>query len=538
MPSCVMVIYSMSQNSVDSSNLFVEKEKLFISSSKFGSSDELLKRVREFYNGRGYGISIRNSKKDKFFTLQCDRGGSYRDVRGIEDKRKKDTATRLVNYPSLPAISRTIYNVKKQIQRETLGNRSEIGALFEELQKENYIWALNAFNEILGHGKQPLVIMSDRELALMNAITSVFPSTINLLCVWHIEKNVVANCKKYFKRAEDFEMFMLSWKNVVYSTTEAIFWNNLAEFESIYNNKKDAIEYIRNTWLPWKEKFVSPWTDKYLHFRNRASSRAEGAHSKLKMYLQNSTSGFQKVKEKFCLAVEHEFNEIKVKLASEKIQVPHCCNIPVYRDILYRVSQFALKEISEQYQKMKKGIMTPCTGHLMATMGLPCAHKMVEFIDLAIPLELIHPQWRIDTFSLNSEVDQHNETEEATKFHNLLEELYSKYQVWPLNKKQSATSVITKLVNESNTYFEPMIHRPKGRPPKSKKKKGKGITSTTRDPSRFEYVESSRSQNPSSVGCFFQRSNEAGDEVSNTDDENIMFGLNLYPDLSSGIFYH
>ncbi|XP_071735211.1 PKS-NRPS hybrid synthetase cheA-like [Rutidosis leptorrhynchoides] len=405
-------------------------------------------------------------------------------------------------------------------------------AFLDREDEENYTWALNVFKDIIGHENHPLVIMTDRELALMNAISNVFPSTTNLLCVWHIEKNVVANCKKYFVHAEDFDLFMLSWKNVVYSTTEAIFLNNWAEFEFTYTNKKDAIEYIRNIWLSWKEKFVSPWTEIFLHFHNRASSRAEGAHSKLKMYLQNSTGGFQMVKEKICLAVEHEFNELKVKVASQKIQVPKYCNNPVYRDLLYRVSQFALKEISNQYEKMKKGTMNPCTGHLMATMGLPCAHKMKESKENVISLKLIHPQWRIDTFPLNLEDDRHTEDNEIKAFRNLLDELYLKYQEWPRNKKEVASSMITKLVNQSDTYFEPIIQKLKGRPPKSKKKKGKGITSTARDPSRFEYVESSRSQNPSSSTCIFQGSNN----VSIIHHKNNIIDLNVYPDLSSDIF--
>ena len=84
-----------------------------------------------------------------------------------------------------------------------------------------------------------------------------------------------------------------------------------------YQTKKVAIEYIKKTWLSWKEKFVSAWTENYLHFGNRSSSRAEGAHAKLKQYLQVSTGGFQDVTKKICLAIKHEFNEIKVKLASE-----------------------------------------------------------------------------------------------------------------------------------------------------------------------------------------------------------------------------
>ena len=41
----------------------------------------------------------------------------------------------------------------------------------------------------------PTVIVSDRDLALMNAIKFVFPEACNLLCRFHINKNVKAKCK-------------------------------------------------------------------------------------------------------------------------------------------------------------------------------------------------------------------------------------------------------------------------------------------------------------------------------------------------------
>ena len=49
--------------------------------------------------------------------------------------------------------------------------------------------------------------------------------------------------------------------------------------------------------------------------------------------------------------------------------------------------------------------------------------------------------------------------------------------------EKHALLVITKLVNQSVTIFEPMIQWPKGRPPNTKKKTV--ITSMTRDHSRF-----------------------------------------------------
>ncbi|GJR45584.1 hypothetical protein Tco_1313687 [Tanacetum coccineum] len=117
-------------------------------------------------------------------------------------------------------------------------------------------------------------------------------------------------------------------------------------------------------------------------------------------------------------------------------------------------------------------------------MGLPCAHKIKSLQRSTLSLDLIHPQWRIGSLSLNPEDDLPND--DANKFSKLLNELCLKYQEWPLSQKEFATSMITKLVNQNDIFFEPVIQRPRGRPPKSKKKRG--ITSTTRDPSRFEFL--------------------------------------------------
>ena len=41
------------------------------------------------------------------------------------------------------------------------------------------------------------VIVTDRDLALMNVVKIVFPESTNLLCRFHIDKNVKANVKPW-----------------------------------------------------------------------------------------------------------------------------------------------------------------------------------------------------------------------------------------------------------------------------------------------------------------------------------------------------
>ncbi|XP_028121044.1 uncharacterized protein LOC114318370 [Camellia sinensis] len=54
-------------------------------------------------------------------------------------------------------------------------------------KEDNYTWALGILRNVMDENALPSIIVIDRELALMNAICTVFPGTTNLLCRWHIE---------------------------------------------------------------------------------------------------------------------------------------------------------------------------------------------------------------------------------------------------------------------------------------------------------------------------------------------------------------
>lgn len=80
------------------------------------------------------------------------------------------------------------------------------------------------FSKLLRNGNHPLIIITDRELALMKAIHALFPMTPNLLCIWRIEKNVFAHYKGHKREInqtlQSVNLHILRWwrrwlKNVV-----------------------------------------------------------------------------------------------------------------------------------------------------------------------------------------------------------------------------------------------------------------------------------------------------------------------------------
>lgn len=93
---------------------------------------------------------------------------------------------------------------------------------------EDYEWALRAFQRLVGDHFRPKTIVTDRALALVNSIASVFPSSRHVLCAWHVAKNIAANCKALFPVRADgatstmtWEEFSLEWSRLVTQTLDA-----------------------------------------------------------------------------------------------------------------------------------------------------------------------------------------------------------------------------------------------------------------------------------------------------------------------------
>lgn len=68
--------------------------------------------------------------------------------------------------------------------------------------EDNFKWALDVLRGIMDDSILPHVIVTDRDLALMNAISQVFSTTTHLLYRWHINKNALAKYNKLFSTNE------------------------------------------------------------------------------------------------------------------------------------------------------------------------------------------------------------------------------------------------------------------------------------------------------------------------------------------------
>jgi MULE transposase domain len=262
----------------------------------------------------------------------------------------------------------------------------------------DYIWAMEQLQKAFPPNVQSSVMVMDRELALMNAIHHVFPETHRLLCICHIEKNVLVHTSKEFGKAEDRDMFMKAWSDVVSSDTEEVYEKRWAMLESIFEDSVPGlVSYIRNTWLDlWKRLFIRAYTNKYLHFGNRVTSRVEGAHSTLKSYLQISTGDLKSVFDKITIMLTNQHAEYDGAIAHNRTRTPHTTNNPFYSQLLGRISNYTLGQLwNQRYRLTNIDSLTKCTGRFSNSMGLPCAHTIQSRLheNGYLTIDDIHPHW-------------------------------------------------------------------------------------------------------------------------------------------------
>ncbi|XP_006579129.1 protein FAR1-RELATED SEQUENCE 5-like [Glycine max] len=132
----------------------------------------------------------------------------------------------------------------------------------EHLSKD--VWALERFRRLfLKRDALPRVIVTDRDLALMNAVKVVFPKSMNLLCQFHIDKDVKAKCKTLVGKKNALDYVMEAWESLVDCPFEQQFDDCLKKFEVDCSPWPMFFDYVNQTWvIPHKERFVKAWTNK------------------------------------------------------------------------------------------------------------------------------------------------------------------------------------------------------------------------------------------------------------------------------------
>ena len=235
-------------------------------------------------------------------------------------------------------------------------------------QESDYMWAIDCFRGICdANGISPDVIVTDRELALMNAIGRIFPEAGNLLCLWHINKNIAARFKALFS-GEKWEVWIKQWKFATSMPTSEEFdaaIKDLFEREE-YATPPAMQAYIEQTWLPLRTHFARAWTMRYRHLGHTVTSRVESAHSRLKGFISLSTGDLFTASQQIIAGHRAEIRDISETIYRQMQRVHPLYSNAIYRLVVNKVSWHALRLTAEQL-RLARGCTTNPQPHRQAS---------------------------------------------------------------------------------------------------------------------------------------------------------------------------
>lgn len=240
-------------------------------------------------------------------------------------------------------------------------------------------------------------------MALRNAIAEHFPNATANFCIWHIDHNIVTNCKRAFASdKEKWSNFIKQWHQVVYARDEASYKTQWALLHKQLSDHAKVVKYLMKHILPLRTKFMTAWAGRTPHLGNMVSSRGESAHSWLKSHFNSSRVDFATLFHLIASAVDHRLDTILHSLAVEETQGLAC--LPnAFKSLHTKISVHALKQAVDQYnqylgmKKKKPEEIKPCTGTLRAGMGIPCKHRINEIMEAKgeITASEFHLQWQL-----------------------------------------------------------------------------------------------------------------------------------------------
>jgi hypothetical protein len=255
------------------------------------------------------------------------------------------------------------------------------------------------------------VLVTDREIALMSTIEEVFTSSKNLLCIWHINKNILAHIKGTFACSEEVDDFMRSWNIVCKSNSQQKYEDNWERMKSSFHPSSVEIRYVERTWIqPHWEKFIAYWTDRYHHFGTTTTSRLEGAHSRLKRYILKSTGDLMTVFYSMHKAFNDKHVLFQKTLSNERLRALNSLKDPIFFNVQIAVSRFALLKTLDELKKLRLARSSPtnqgigiCTNVMKRSLGIPCVHLLARLSpDEKLTMRHFHSQWWLVASNENS----------------------------------------------------------------------------------------------------------------------------------------
>jgi hypothetical protein len=183
----------------------------------------------------------------------------------------------------------------------------------------------------------PTIFVTDGNPHVITAMYRVFPEANYILCIWHVNGNIQTRILPVIRRAYDrsdnidiiifidetWNAFKNDWMEAISALTETkweLRWNAFCDKYS--EDYPIMIDYMTDEVIgPFKRKIVRYYTDRYIHWGVRVSSRVKAGYKNLKTELGIYRGSLLDVIEKFGNLLRRTYREICIAQKQESIKL-------------------------------------------------------------------------------------------------------------------------------------------------------------------------------------------------------------------------
>ena len=295
-------------------------------------------------------------------------------------------------------------------------------AFLEKKEQKNFEWLLNCLRCLYEYYefKHADVIVIDRNLTLIIVLRVLYSRAKNLLCLWHVHKNFLKNCKIFFVEKNDWLEFLIVWHRMIYAFIKIDMLKIWRILFNIFNvDYSTNVDYLIDIWLnKYRIKICKCYINKYLHFDICTIFKVKNDHRVLKISLKCFIDDLNIVVSKIFTVLMNCYQNYSTKLDQQKRNTSFSIQHSMYRKLIDRISSHVLRKINKQYQLVKtitfEKSLSFCTHVFIITMSLFDAHIIkirIEEVDEELKrlhLENVHSHWRFK--KSNSELKSDFET--------------------------------------------------------------------------------------------------------------------------------
>src|SRR5579862_391665 len=126
---------------------------------------------------------------------------------------------------------------------------------------------------------------------------------------------------------------MAQFSSLVGSVTADTYQTRLRAIQQDFSQYPNLLNYLINIWItPYASRFIRAFADQHLHFGNRVTSRIEGGHSTLKLYLQSSMRDLKMVLKKINLLLINQHTQHKATIGQARDKTQQRLMIPLFAE--------------------------------------------------------------------------------------------------------------------------------------------------------------------------------------------------------------